>query len=60
MLGVAAVAVHIDGLKIEHGDGTGEMELYGLPFQGSVRIGKKGGFYGFSAPSRPLHQDDFR
>lgn len=38
--GVAAVAVHVRGLPIENGSG-GEMELEGLPFQGSVRIGKK-------------------
>ena len=39
--GVAAVAVHIDGLPIEQGDSGGEMQLNGLPFQGSVRVGKK-------------------
>ncbi|KAK7680299.1 hypothetical protein QCA50_016539 [Cerrena zonata] len=38
--GVAAVAVHVRGLPIKNGSG-GEMELEGLPFQGSVRIGKK-------------------
>ncbi|CAL1710343.1 unnamed protein product [Somion occarium] len=38
--GVAAVAVHVRGLPFENGKG-GEMELEGLPFQGSVRIGKR-------------------
>ncbi|KAI0672036.1 hypothetical protein C8Q78DRAFT_971601 [Trametes maxima] len=39
--GVAAVAVRINGLPFANGH-DGEMELTGLPFQGSVRIGKKG------------------
>ncbi|EKM57252.1 uncharacterized protein PHACADRAFT_254920 [Phanerochaete carnosa HHB-10118-sp] len=34
--GVAAVAVDVQGLPLEHG----EMELEGLPFRGRVRIGK--------------------
>ena len=38
--GVAAVAVRIEGLPFASG-GEPEMELSGLPFQGSVRIGKK-------------------
>ncbi|CCM06180.1 uncharacterized protein FIBRA_08422 [Fibroporia radiculosa] len=38
--GVAAVAVHVQGLPFENGR-NGEMELTGLPFQGSVRVGKK-------------------
>ncbi|KAF9811543.1 hypothetical protein IEO21_06547 [Rhodonia placenta] len=38
--GVAAVAVHVHGLPFENGR-DGEMELTGLPFQGSVRIGKR-------------------
>ncbi|KAH9934536.1 uncharacterized protein BXZ73DRAFT_89597 [Epithele typhae] len=40
--GVAAVAVRVDGLPFANGN-DGEMELSGLPFQGSVRIGKKSG-----------------
>ena len=47
MEGVAAVAVRVDGLPFANGQ-DGEMELSGLPFQGSVRIGKKGGFGGHS------------
>ncbi|KAI0783191.1 hypothetical protein C8Q75DRAFT_468833 [Abortiporus biennis] len=39
--GVAAVAVRVQGLPFDNGY-DGEMELDGLPFQGSVRIGKKG------------------
>ncbi|TFK89417.1 hypothetical protein K466DRAFT_486948 [Polyporus arcularius HHB13444] len=39
--GVAAVAVRVEGLPFANGR-DGEMELSGLPFQGSVRIGKKG------------------
>ncbi len=38
--GVAAVAVRVQGLPFENGQGK-EMQLEGLPFQGSVRIGKK-------------------
>lgn len=34
--GVAAVAVSVEGLRLDHGD----MELDGLPFKGMVRIGK--------------------
>ena len=34
--GVAAVAVNVEGLPLDHGD----MELDGLPFKGMVRIGK--------------------
>ncbi|KAI0062488.1 hypothetical protein BV25DRAFT_1916019 [Artomyces pyxidatus] len=41
--GVAAVTVHVDGLPIGNGTGTEDgMVLTGLPFQGSVRIGKRG------------------
>jgi len=46
--GVAAVNVHIDGLPIIGGpkegpDGEqGDLALSGLPFQGSVRISKRG------------------
>jgi hypothetical protein len=50
--GVAAVTVQVDGLPIgqpEDGEGDGEvgkggggMVLMGLPFQGSVRVGRKG------------------
>ncbi|KZT08206.1 uncharacterized protein LAESUDRAFT_724225 [Laetiporus sulphureus 93-53] len=43
--GVAAVAVHVQGLPFENGR-DGEMELTGLPFQGSVRIGKRSLFDG--------------
>ena len=38
--GVAAVAVRVEGLPFASGRDP-EMELAGLPFQGSVRIGKK-------------------
>lgn len=38
--GVASVTVLINGLPLSNDDG-GEMELDGLPFQGSVHIGKK-------------------
>ena len=38
--GTAAVTVLITGLPLSNEDG-GEMELDGLPFQGSVHIGKK-------------------
>ncbi|PCH36932.1 hypothetical protein WOLCODRAFT_167215 [Wolfiporia cocos MD-104 SS10] len=38
--GVAAVAVNVHGLPFENGRDS-EMELTGLPFQGSVRIGKR-------------------
>ncbi|PIL28659.1 hypothetical protein GSI_08702 [Ganoderma sinense ZZ0214-1] len=38
--GVAAVAVRVEGLPFTSGRDP-EMELSGLPFQGSVRIGKK-------------------
>ncbi|KAI0634439.1 hypothetical protein C8Q77DRAFT_1056136 [Trametes polyzona] len=38
--GVAAVAARVNGLPIVNGR-DGEMELTGLPFQGTVRIGKK-------------------
>jgi hypothetical protein len=41
ILGSTAVAVDVEGLP--NGDGkSGEMELSGLPFQGSVTVGKKG------------------
>ncbi|KII91591.1 hypothetical protein PLICRDRAFT_696608 [Plicaturopsis crispa FD-325 SS-3] len=40
--GSAAVSVNVHGLPIKNGSGNaGEMELTGLPVQGSVRIGKK-------------------
>ncbi|KAI9446943.1 hypothetical protein BJY52DRAFT_1314138 [Lactarius psammicola] len=44
--GVVAVGVRIEGLPIDprngdEGDGGGAMVLTGLPFQGSVRVGKK-------------------
>ena len=43
LLGSAAVTAGIHGLPVD--DGTdGEMELIGLPFRGSVRVGKKGLF----------------
>jgi len=38
--GVAAVALRVQGLPFENGEG-GEMQLEGLPFQGSVRIGRR-------------------
>ncbi|KAH9944882.1 hypothetical protein B0H21DRAFT_744960 [Amylocystis lapponica] len=38
--GVAAVSVRVQGLPFENGK-DGEMELTGLPFQGSVLIGKR-------------------
>ena len=39
--GVAAVGVRIQGMPFEHGNGS-DMELDGLPFRSSVRIGKRG------------------
>lgn len=42
---MAAVAARVNGLPFANGR-DGEMELTGLPFQGSVRIGKKGGLGG--------------
>lgn len=39
--GVAAVAVSVDGLPLRDSGTTNETELSGLPFQGSVRVGKK-------------------
>jgi len=45
ILGSAAVAVDVHGLPVHGGSGEdGEMELSGLPFQGSVVIGKKNMF----------------
>lgn len=44
--GIAAVAVHVHGLPFENGR-DGEMEFTGLPFQGSVRIGKRSMLDGF-------------
>ncbi|KAJ7700385.1 hypothetical protein B0H17DRAFT_1047135 [Mycena rosella] len=41
LLGTASVAVEVFGLPFPGGDG-GEMELNGLPFRGSVPVGKKG------------------
>ncbi|KAJ7824723.1 hypothetical protein B0H14DRAFT_2822778 [Mycena olivaceomarginata] len=43
ILGVASVAVDVFGLTLPgDGDGSsGEMELHGLPFRGSVLVGKK-------------------
>lgn len=41
ILGTAAVAVDVQGLPNGNGQ-AGEMQLSGLPFQGSVIIGKKG------------------
>lgn len=40
VLGSTAVAVDVEGLPNGNGKGS-EMELSGLPFQGSVIIGKK-------------------
>jgi hypothetical protein len=40
ILGSTAVAVDVQGLPFHNGDGR-EMELNGLPFQGSIRVGKK-------------------
>ncbi|KAJ7111482.1 hypothetical protein C8R44DRAFT_883276 [Mycena epipterygia] len=42
LLGVAAVAVDVFGLPLPGNDGRSEMELNGLPFRGSVLVGKKG------------------
>ncbi|KAG6840233.1 hypothetical protein C0991_008017 [Blastosporella zonata] len=42
ILGTAAVAARVRGLPLRGRDG--EMELMGLPFRGSVRVGKKGTF----------------
>ena len=39
--GVASVTVRIDGLPLQNG-AADEMELDGLPFRSSVRIGKRG------------------
>lgn len=41
ILGTAAVGVDVEGLPNGNGE-AGEMELSGLPFQGSVIVGKKG------------------
>ena len=38
LLGTAAVGVEVKGLPFGNG---GEIELTGLPFRGSVRVGKK-------------------
>ncbi|KAL0945857.1 hypothetical protein HGRIS_012142 [Hohenbuehelia grisea] len=55
ILGEAAVAVEVSGLPIDGGTGSGEMELNGLPFKGSVRIHKRTFFEG--RPSiRELHK----
>jgi hypothetical protein len=43
LLGSTAVAVEVQGLPFHNGSGH-EMELSGLPFQGSIRVGKKGVF----------------
>ncbi|KAI0089594.1 hypothetical protein BDY19DRAFT_943148 [Irpex rosettiformis] len=43
--GVAAVAVNVDGLPLRDRDANNELELSGLPFQGSVRVGKKGLYF---------------
>ncbi|KAF8183037.1 hypothetical protein K438DRAFT_1839507 [Mycena galopus ATCC 62051] len=44
ILGVAAVGVDVFGLPLPGGDeeDDGELELHGLPFRGSVLVGKKG------------------
>ncbi|KAJ7450789.1 hypothetical protein FB451DRAFT_1146099 [Mycena latifolia] len=42
ILGAASVAVEVFGLPFPGNDGGGEMELSGLPFCGSVVVGKKG------------------
>lgn len=40
--GTAAVAAVVDGLPVRGGDENGHvMELLGLPFSGSVRVGRK-------------------
>lgn len=41
LLGVAGVAVDVFGLPLPGNDGRSEMELNGLPFRGSVLVGKK-------------------
>lgn len=41
LLGTAAVGVNIHGLPIHGPDGIEDMELEGLPFQGSTRVGKR-------------------
>ncbi|RDB17180.1 hypothetical protein Hypma_001825 [Hypsizygus marmoreus] len=41
ILGTASVAAKVRGLPIPGQDHDGEMELHGLPFRGSVRVGKK-------------------
>ncbi|GBE83381.1 hypothetical protein BKA93DRAFT_848176 [Sparassis latifolia] len=41
--GLAAVALHVQGLPFRSGR-NGEMELMGLPFKGTVRIGKRSMF----------------
>ena len=40
------MTVDIDGLPMEQGEKADGMRLDGLPFQGSVRIGKKSTFFG--------------
>ncbi|KAH8077487.1 hypothetical protein BXZ70DRAFT_962531 [Cristinia sonorae] len=42
--GTAAVGVHILGLPVGEGEGSGEMELVGLPFAGRVMVGKGSAF----------------
>ncbi|KAJ6565632.1 hypothetical protein DFH09DRAFT_1157700 [Mycena vulgaris] len=42
LLGAAGVGVDVLGLSFPGTDGGGEMELSGLPFRGSVLVGKKG------------------
>lgn len=44
ILGSAAVGVEVEGLPYNGPGNPREMEFSGLPFQGSVRIGKKGLF----------------
>ncbi|EDQ98045.1 uncharacterized protein LACBIDRAFT_314661, partial [Laccaria bicolor S238N-H82] len=44
--GSAGVTVAVHGLPLGGGPetATGQIDLFGLPFQGSVRVGKKGLF----------------
>ncbi|KAJ7092795.1 hypothetical protein B0H15DRAFT_832541 [Mycena belliarum] len=41
ILGMASVGVDVFGMPLPGGGGEGEMELTGLPFSGSVPVGKK-------------------
>ena len=55
LLGSVDVALDVHGLPFRNGPGSdGTMELSGLPFQGSVRVGKR------SLLAENLHTDELR